>query len=169
MKLEKISFQVTIINPVAASIGEMLRSKIPVWLHLGVDLFLKGEKEKLFVTHTVGNILFNGFQDPLLNAMTDLKAILKEFVPDGAFMDKFAFFYARNGTDWVDGVFNMYTGAGNVQDMGIVHSWNYRNVKSRSIFQLFCVTIKNRWIIKMWNQTTEPNLFFLLLLLFLLS
>ena len=95
MKLEKISFQVTIINPVAASIGELLRSKIPVWLHLGVDLFLKGEKEKLFVTHTVGNILFNGFQDPLLNAMTDLKAILKEFVPDGAFMDKFAFFYAR--------------------------------------------------------------------------
>ena len=62
MKLEKISFQVTIINPVAASIGELLRSKIPVWLHLGVDLFLKGEKEKLFVTHTVGNILFNGFQ-----------------------------------------------------------------------------------------------------------
>jgi len=117
--------EVTIINPVAASIGELLRSKIPVWLHLGVDLFLKGEKEKLFVTHTVGNILFNGFQDPLLNAMTDLKAILKEFVPDGAFMDKFAFFYARNGTDWVDGVFNMYTGAGNVQDMGIVHSWNY--------------------------------------------
>ena len=41
MKLEKISFQVTIINHVAASIGEMLRSKIPVWLHLGVDLFLK--------------------------------------------------------------------------------------------------------------------------------
>jgi len=121
--------KVTIVNPVAASIGEMLRTTIPTWLHLGVNLFLKAEKEKVFVTHTVGDIIFNGFKDPLLDAMNDLKVLIKDFVPDGAFMDKFAFFYARNGSDYVDGVFNMYTGAGNVSDMGRVHSWNYSTHK----------------------------------------
>jgi len=117
--------EVTIINPVAASIGDQLRTKIPKGLHLGTDWFLKLNKEKLFVKHKVGDILFNGFNDPVLTFMEDLKLILKEFIPDGLFMDKFGLFYARNGTDYVDGVWNMFTGKGNNQNMGKVHSWNY--------------------------------------------
>ena len=43
--------------------------------------------------------------------MEDFKMIIEPFVPDGAFMDKFGFFYNRNGSDWVDGVLNMFTGS----------------------------------------------------------
>ena len=57
--------------------------------------------------------------------MDELKFLLKNFIPDGAFMDKFGLFYARNGTDYVDGVWNMFTGKGNNLNMGRVHSWNY--------------------------------------------
>jgi hypothetical protein len=63
----------------------------------------------------VGDIIFDGFDDPILIAMKDASFLIKPYVPPGAFMDKFAFFYGRNGTDYVDGVFNMYTGAGNVR------------------------------------------------------
>jgi hypothetical protein len=47
--------------------------------------------------------------------MKDASFFIRPYVPEGAFMDKFAFFYGRNGTDYMDGVFNMYTGAGNVR------------------------------------------------------
>lgn len=68
---------------------------VPKSLHLLVDLFLRTEKEKIFVTHTANEIIFKGFDDPILKAMNDAKFIIKNFIPDGAFMDKFAFFYAR--------------------------------------------------------------------------
>ena len=69
----------TIVNPVAASIGEMLRTTIPTWLHLGVNLFLKAEKEKVFVTHTVGDIIFNGFKAgfPDLNSTKTVRRKLR--------------------------------------------------------------------------------------------
>jgi CD36 family len=72
-------------------------------------------KEQTFVTHRVGDIIFDGFDDPLLIAMKDASFIIKPYVPAGAFMDRFGLFYGRNGTDYVDGVFNMYTGQGNVR------------------------------------------------------
>jgi len=117
--------EVTIINPIAASIAEMLRTKIPKGLHLGMSWILSGKKEQMFVTHKVGDILYNGFEDPFLSFMEDFEAFIKPFVPEGAFMDKFGFFYNRNGSDYMDGVFNMYTGAEDNNMMGKVHSWNY--------------------------------------------
>ena len=43
----------------------------------------------------------------------------------GIFYKKKTIFCTRNGTDYVDGVFNMFTGAADVSHMGQVHSWNY--------------------------------------------
>ena len=83
--------------------------------------------------------MFNGFNDPVLTFMEDLKFILKEFIPDGAFMDKFGLFYARNGTDYVDGVWNMFTGKENNHNMGKVHSWNY---STESFFPGKCGRVK---------------------------
>jgi len=125
LSVGKLTDRVTILNPVAASIGEFLRTKIPSSMRPLVNIFLKAENEQVFVTHSVNDIIFNGFDDPLLKAMNGAKFFIKNYVPAGAFMDKFAFFYNRNGSDFVDGVFNMFTGAGQVSDMGKVHSWNY--------------------------------------------
>eukprot|EP00088_Acartia_fossae_P042692 TRINITY_DN4488_c0_g2_i2.p1 TRINITY_DN4488_c0_g2~~TRINITY_DN4488_c0_g2_i2.p1 ORF type:complete len:496 (+),score=94.32 TRINITY_DN4488_c0_g2_i2:56-1543(+) len=125
LSVSDLNTEVTIINPVAASIGDMLVNKIPKLWHLGTEGFLEATKEKVFVTQRVGDILFDGYEDPLLTDMEALKFILKAFIPDGAFMDKFGFFYARNGSDYVDGVFNMFTGQGDNSLMGKVHSWNY--------------------------------------------
>jgi len=66
-----------------------------------------------------------GFDDPLLKAMNSLKNLLHGMVPDGAFTDKFGFFYKRNGSTIADGVFNMFTGKDDIKKMGQMHSWNY--------------------------------------------
>lgn len=116
---------VTVVNPVAAAVGDMLRTKAPkstLWL---IDGFLNAQNEQAFVTHTANEIIFRGFDDPLLKTMNSLKSFMKGVVPDGAFTDKFGFFYKRNGSTSADGVYNMYTGEDNVAKMGEVHAWNY--------------------------------------------
>jgi len=120
--------QVTILNSIAAGLGPMIDLHVAKPFRWTINLFLKGIKEKLFVQKTVGDILFYGYHDPIFD---DLDALIKiipqisKFVPPGSVMDKFAFFYGRNGTDYTDGVWNMFTGVQDVTTMGQVHSWNY--------------------------------------------
>lgn len=116
---------VTIVNPIAATVGDTLRRKGISSMFFLINMFLKAQKEKVFVTHTANEIMFKGFDDPLLKAMKSLKNLMKGVVPDGAFTDKFGFFYNRNGSLQADGVMNMFTGAGDVNNMGKVYAWNY--------------------------------------------
>jgi len=116
--------QVTILNPVAASLGAMVEREVAkIWRPL-LDLHLTTIKERLFVTKPVGEILFSGFHDPLFDELDSLPAFFKKFIPPGL-TDKFAFFYQRNGSSAVDGVWNVFTGAAGVERMGEVYSWNY--------------------------------------------
>ena len=78
--------------------------------------------EKLFVKKTAGEILFDGYKDPVLNAAEFIHSFN---VPIPGIMDKFGFYYGRNGSDWWDGVFNMYTGASDIELLGQVATWNY--------------------------------------------
>ena len=114
--------QVTILNPVAASLGPMIKNKVsPFWIP-GLNSVLEAFKEKLFATASVREILFDGYKDPLLDDLekfTEALPFIKKFIPPGI-TDKFAFFYQRNGTDYTDGVWNMYTGESDVEKMGQV-------------------------------------------------
>jgi len=126
--------KVTILNSVAASLGPMIQNNVPSFFILGVNMFLLSIKEELFITKTVREIIFDGYHDPLFDNLTSLEKkfpFIQKFIPQGGITDKFAFFYNRNGTDYTDGVFNMFTGAGDVARMGKVASWNY---STRSVF-----------------------------------
>ncbi len=88
------------------------------WLNLGINTI----GEKLFVKKTAQEILFDGYKDPILSA----GEIIHNFnVPIPGLMDKFGFYYGRNGSDWWDGIFNMYTGASDIEKLGQVATWNY--------------------------------------------
>jgi len=116
---------VTILNSVAPIIGAMVASMDKMWRPM-VNSYLKGEH--LFVTKTVREILFDGYNDPLFDNLANLINILpfvKKLIPEGSLMDKFAFFYGRNGTDYMDGVWNIFTGSTDTSLIGQVHSWNY--------------------------------------------
>ena len=117
----------TILNPVAGSVGAMIEENIEGdILRALIDSLLKTIDEELFITKSVREIIFDGYHDPVFDGIEKFKSIIPaKYIPEGAIMDKFAFFYGRNGTDWTDGVWNMHTGAEDNSLVGRVHSWNY--------------------------------------------
>ena len=82
--------------------------------------------EKVFVRKSVREIIFDGYEDPLLTWVKKLQALLKALkVPFPEDMDKFAIFYKRNMSTYYDGVFNLYTGSLNPEMANQMYSWNF--------------------------------------------
>lgn len=102
--------------------------------------FLMGEKKaKLHITKTVGEFLFDGYEDPLLDLVLKLN-ISKFVIP----FKKFGWFVMvnigntyfhihanhynisqRNDSITYDGIFNMNTGGDDIRKLGILRTWNY--------------------------------------------
>lgn len=85
-----------------------------------------GYHTNLTVTKPVREFLFDGYYDPLVNISKLVDFILPVTIP----FDKFGWFYARNGSETYDGMFNMFTGKGDISKFGMVGEWNYENPTS---------------------------------------
>jgi len=99
------------------------------------DVFSSMEAE-LFINKTIGELLFDGYDDELIaigDANTDEE---DKVVP----MDKFAYFYKRNGTSWADGDISMHTGEDDISKLGQISTWNYR--KSTDAFSGKCGQVR---------------------------
>lgn len=107
------------LNAPAASANAIAATVKPFTQGL-INIGLKVIGEKLFVAQPVRKLLFEGYKDPIL---TDTQFLPPSIIPQK--MDKFGYFYGRNGSVWYDGVFNMYTGQGNLSQLGQVYTWNY--------------------------------------------
>lgn len=86
-----------------------------------VNQLLKMEGS-LTVTKTVGELLFDGYDDPLLKTLKTLN--LPQFkVP----FSKFGWFVERNNTPKYDGRFEIRTGQDDISKVGIMTQWNNSN------------------------------------------
>ncbi|KAK9876976.1 hypothetical protein WA026_016005 [Henosepilachna vigintioctopunctata] len=72
-------------------------------------------------TKPLKELLFIGYKDPLLTTASYLPFL--DNIPD---MDKFAWFYKRNGSTEYEGIYTMGTGQGNTT-LGTVYKWNYKH------------------------------------------
>ncbi|XP_054003182.1 protein croquemort-like [Hylaeus anthracinus] len=115
----KLSDNVTNINPIAASVAYTLRFQKSVVRDL-VDRAMSAVNEKLVITKTVNELLFEGYDDTMLKIARKLNVTK---IP----MDKFAWFYGRNDSATYDGTFNMQTGASNILEIGVLKNWNFVN------------------------------------------
>jgi hypothetical protein len=79
--------------------------------------------QKVWVTKTTGELLFDGYTDPILTMAVTMKSLADTKIP----VDKFGWFYGRNGSSEFDGVFNMETGEEDISRLGVLRQWNYRN------------------------------------------
>ena len=113
--------RLVLLNVPAATVGATAL-KLPKITRGLMNLGLKALQEKLFVAKTAREVLFDGYEDPVLNAA---EFIHKFNVPIPGIMDKFGFYYGRNGSDWWDGIFNMFTGANFLHRLGEIATWNY--------------------------------------------
>ncbi|KAM8716243.1 hypothetical protein ACLKA7_003171 [Drosophila subpalustris] len=98
-----------------------------------VDTGLKIYDREISVTKTVDEMLFTGYSDPMIDAAIALPIFGDEVkVP----FDKFGWFYTRNGSADLTGVFNVYTGADDLTKLGQMHSWNYQT--HTGYFESYC-------------------------------
>ncbi|XP_032665958.1 protein croquemort-like isoform X2 [Odontomachus brunneus] len=77
---------------------------------------------KLYVTKTVNQLLFVGYPDNLLS-MGKMMVSDIDMPP----YDRFAWFYMRNNSAEMDGLFNMATGEDDIKHLGILRKWNYKD------------------------------------------
>jgi len=83
----------------------------------------------LFVNRTARELLFEGSRDSLLD-------VGSMFAKKGGIpMDKFGWFYKRNGTTWSDGQVTMATGSKNYSEVGDIKRWKGSN---RTIYPSTC-------------------------------
>lgn len=77
--------------------------------------------QQVWITKTTGELLFEGYSDPILTMAIKLPNLAQTKIP----ADKFGWFYARNGSAEYEGVFNMETGEDDISRLGRLRQWNY--------------------------------------------
>lgn len=116
----------------------------PTFFKVGFNRIVKILGSKMFVTKTAGELLFDGYEDPLLDLAGQLPAgILPPF-------DKFAWFYQRNNSDFYDGVFNVFTGADDISKVGTMDMWN--STKHSGYYESHCGMINGTF-----GEAFAPN------------
>ncbi|CAG2064809.1 unnamed protein product, partial [Timema podura] len=90
-------------------------------------IFVSGILEGLgsvVVTKTSGQLLLEGYEDPILDTLKNFRSLLKNInIP----FTKFGWFSERNNSASYDGLFNMYTGTDDLSKLGMMYSWNYEH------------------------------------------
>lgn len=104
------------VNTVAFSVGYQARFQ-NFWTKKLLSLGLSTKSVELYVTKPVRELLFDGYEDPVLGLLSKLPFL---GVPD-----KGGFFYGRNGTTGLDGTYDMHFK--NDDRFGEVLLWNNKN------------------------------------------
>lgn len=87
-----------------------------------LNVLLRPPVASLAVVKSVREMLFDGYDDKILDTLQYLK-FLKFKIP----FKKFGWFVERNQSATYDGRFEMYTGQKNFSHMGTMTAWNYSN------------------------------------------
>lgn len=114
-----LSDKVTNLNPIVATVAFSVRNKTSFIRKL-TNKFMESLGEQLIFTKSVNSLLFEGYNDTLLDIARKMNATKLPYY-------KFGWFYGRNGSDSYDGTFNMFTGKNDFYNMGVLNEWNFNN------------------------------------------
>ncbi|KAK9507971.1 hypothetical protein O3M35_007726 [Rhynocoris fuscipes] len=114
---------VTTLNAVAMSAANSVKDS-SLFMTGPLSLAMNKFDSKIYIRKKVGDLLFFGYSDPLIDIASSLPAFMGVDIP----FDKFAWFYKRNESSDFEGILNMDTGENDINNLGILHNWNYNNV-----------------------------------------
>lgn len=114
MTVGSLDDNITSINVPALGVGQMAKTVGP-WIRILLNGALRAFKEGFFVKKQVRQLLFEGYEDPLITAA---RQILGNFP-----FDKFGYFYGRNGSTTEQ--YTIYTGVGDMSRFTTIE--RYRN------------------------------------------
>ncbi|KAI5745962.1 hypothetical protein M8J76_015879 [Diaphorina citri] len=120
-----LSDEITNVNVVAVTIATMadqIHVKYSDLVKKIINMFLKNTEKKLYIKKTVRELLFDGYDDGVLDLMKKLENLIKIPV-----QDRFGWFYPRNTSDTYDGLVNIHTGVDDLTELGMMGAWNYMN------------------------------------------
>lgn len=92
-------------------------------MRLAIDFILNQKGGSLLVSKTVRELLFDGYDDPLLDMLKEADSPAYPIPP----FQRFGWFVERNGSSSYDGRLNMFTGKSDIKKTGNVYSWNGSN------------------------------------------
>lgn len=87
-------------------------------MKFGANIILEMDGSLVWHSKTIRELLFDGFDDPLLDLLKTLNHTVN--IP----FDKFGWFVNRNLSDTYDGTFTMKTGADSLENIGLLTLWN---------------------------------------------
>ena len=121
-----IEEKVTIVNSVYATIGAQVAVKTKLERN-GIGLLIKVLKdEKLFITKPVKEILFDGYEDPILSLLYTILDPLSKFgIKIPGLTSRLGLFFGRNNTWYSDGITNIHTGVNSLNQLGQIASFNH--------------------------------------------
>ncbi|XP_011268792.1 protein croquemort isoform X3 [Camponotus floridanus] len=111
--------KITNLNPIVATVGFSVKHK-SILIRKMINSLMMRLGEKLTLTKSVNELLFEGYNDTLLEIAKKMKTTNMPF-------SKFGWFYGRNGSESYDGTFNMLTGSTNLYNKGLNKQWNFKN------------------------------------------
>jgi len=145
---------ITTINVPVVGSAEFVRGSF--FMEWGISDMLSTLEATIFIKKTIGELLFDGYQDTVMEIGSSMNKEYEykddgdysDYGDDGDYemdlgdvgdwkrrkreiedeqkMDKFGWFYNRNGTTWSDGVLEMYTGEEDISKLGKIASWQGR-------------------------------------------
>ncbi|XP_041984342.1 protein croquemort-like [Aricia agestis] len=133
MSSGSLADMVTSINPIVATIAYSIRND-NIMVKTLVDMVMRSYSQHMFLTANVSSWLFDGIQLPLLDFAAQIPA-LPYTIP----FQKFGWFYTRNGSTTVDGVFATNTGEADFTRLGLTEMWQNKN---RTMFNGKCGEVK---------------------------
>ncbi|XP_046663676.1 protein croquemort-like [Homalodisca vitripennis] len=126
---------VTTVNGVTLTAAYMLRNS--GYIHQkSVDMAFGFTQQRISVSHSVRDLLFDGYTNNLMTIANNLPKLTDLSSP----FDKFAWFYLRNASHTFDGWFNLDTGVSDMSKLGTVHAWN--NKKDTGFFSGSCGEVR---------------------------
>ncbi|XP_063236007.1 protein peste-like isoform X2 [Bacillus rossius redtenbacheri] len=113
---------ITTLNVVAVTASYVAR-EWNYFVQKSISVAFSTMRQKVHITKTVGELLFQGYSDPVIAMGSSFP------LPPGVRIpyDKFGWFYQRNGSTTYDGVYNMATGQDDIRRLGDLLQWNHRN------------------------------------------
>jgi len=144
MSVGPLTDTVTTINVPVVGSADFVRGDF--FMEWGVSDMLSTIQAKIFVKRTISELMFEGYSDPLVEMGSSFLEAEDDFYdgmdyetveyPKNIPMDKFGWFYERNGTSWSDGDLRMDTGSNGLDNLGKLVQWNH--AKQTDVFPGKC-------------------------------
>lgn len=99
----------------------MMRKEMDIFKEV-INMLLNKKGGSLTITKTARELLFDGYDDPLLTFIKKFNSTAID-IP----YDRFGWFVDRNNSDSFDGRFTIYNGQKDIKTMGLVDRWNGQN------------------------------------------